>query len=362
MNTFGFVLHPLHVEDVARKYAVTRHLPGRWVEGLLTRMRAKHLSHITGVRSPTGAEVDGHFVGCPMTSRQLMTYPPERCYARILEAIQVAADHGCRIVGLGAHTSVVGDAGITVAERAGIAVTTGNSYTVASAIEGALGAAELMDIDPSRATAAVLGAGGSIGRVCALLLAPRVAALRLCDRDRGRLEAVADEVGLAGCALVTLHTDLAGALRDADIVIAVTSAVEAVVPAAALKPGCVVCDVARPRDVSRQVAQARPDVLVIEGGAIAVPGNVEFNFDFGFPPQTSYACMAETMILALEGRFESFSLGRHMELSKVQEISELATKHGFRLSGFRSFERTVTDETIAAAKRAAQAKARLASV
>ena len=98
----------------------------------------------------------------------------------------------------------------------------------------------------------------------------------------------------------------------------VTSAVDAVIEPRHLRPGAVVCDVSRPRDVSVRVAQQRDDVLVIEGGVVAVPGAVDFRFNFGFPPRTSYACMAETMILALEGRYESFSLGKELELERVQ--------------------------------------------
>jgi predicted amino acid dehydrogenase len=104
--------------------------------------------------------------------------------------------------------------------------------------------------------------------------------------------------------------------------------------------------VARPRDVSVRVAQVRDDVLVIEGGMVEVPGPVDFGFNFGFPPGKSYACMAETMALALEGRYEDYSVGKHISLEQVYEIGEIARRHGFRLSGFRSFERAVSDKQI----------------
>jgi hypothetical protein len=57
--------------------------------------------------------------------------------------------------------------------------------------------------------------------------------------------------------------------------------------------------------------------------------------------------MSETMILALEGRYESYTLGRDVSVGQVEQISSLASKHGFKLAGFRSFERAVTDEQIA---------------
>jgi predicted amino acid dehydrogenase len=74
---------------------------------------------------------------------------------------------------------------------------------------------------------------------------------------------------------------------------------------------------------------------------------VEFGFNFGFPPKTAYACMSETMMLALEGRYESYTLGKEVSVGQVREMSSLAQKHGFKLAGFRSFEKPVTEEQIA---------------
>jgi predicted amino acid dehydrogenase len=72
--------------------------------------------------------------------------------------------------------------------------------------------------------------------------------------------------------------------------------------------------------------------LVISGGIVDVPGRVDLGFDFGLPAGRAYACMAEVMVLALEGRYESFSLGQRVEMEKVREIARLARKHGFQLS------------------------------
>jgi fatty aldehyde-generating acyl-ACP reductase len=124
-----------------------------------------------------------------------------------------------------------------------------------------------------------------------------------------------------------------------------------------LQPGSVVCDVARPRDVSAMVAGKRDDILVIDGGMVDVPGPVDFHFNFGFPPGKAYACMAETVTLALEGRFKDYTLGKDISRQRVDEITALAAKHGFRLNGFRSFERAVTEEQIETVRqRARQAR------
>ena len=267
------------------------------------------------------AEAEGWFVGCPLTAKQMVELPEEFVIDRIVETGKIAEELGAKILGLGAFTSIVGDAGVTIAERLNIAVTSGNSYTVATALEGTREAARLMGKDLRDAEVAIVGR-----------IAP--------------LEELAQELNGHGAATFSVSSDVKSCLHKADVVIAVTSAVDFIIDPADLKSGAVVCDVARPRNVSRNVSAQRNDVLVIEGGVIHVPGNVDFHFNFGFPPQTCFACMAETMILALEGRYENFTLGRNLVPSQIDTISGLAKKHGFTLAGFRNFEHAVTKEMI----------------
>ncbi|MBX3095454.1 MAG: hypothetical protein KF812_01195, partial [Fimbriimonadaceae bacterium] len=305
MNRFAFVLHPISVKDTARKYPIAKYLPDSWVESAMAKMSPRLVSEITGITGKNGSEASGVFIGLPLTPRQMIeTLPLERVYDRIVQCAELAHREGAKIIGLGAFTSVVGDGGITVANRSPIAVTTGNSYTVATAIQGTLKACELLGINLEEAHLAVVGATGSIGKTCATLLSPSFARTYLVGRDQARTEELA--VSLTN-ARGTTDIEV---IRDADVIVTVTSSDSEVIEPAHLKVGAVVCDVARPRDVSVRVAKERPDVLVIEGGVVAVPGEVDFRFNFGFPPKTSYACMAETMMLALEGRYENFTLGK----------------------------------------------------
>ena len=358
MEKFAFIIHPFDVRrDVAKKggvYTAAKYLPEPVVEWGIQFKSPIVMSHITGIQSPTGAEAEGWFIGCPLTPKQLLTLPTEFVYKRLIQCGKLAESLGAGIIGLGAFTSVVGDGGVTIAKNLDIAVTTGNSYTVATAVEGGLDATRRMGIKIENAKVAVVGATGSIGRTCALMLAPKCAEIALIGRDLTRLEAVARE--LPG-ACVRLYDDVHLGLRDADLVITVTSARDAVIEPEDLKPGSVVCDVARPRDVSVRVAKERDDVLVIEGGVVAVPGpEADFHFTFGFPPKTAYACMSETIMLALDGRYESFTLGKEVSVEQAQETERLAQKHGFHLAGYRSFEKAVTEQTIDDTRRRAAAR------
>lgn len=341
MTPFAFIIHPLTPKDAARRYPLARFLPDRVIEAFLARKSPMVVSEIKGVRSVTGATTHGWFIGCPLTPAQMTSkLPLELVYDKIVACTEIAHGLGAKLIGLGAFTSVVGDGGVTIANRSKIAVTTGNSYTVATAIEGALEACRQVGIDPQEAQLAVVGATGSIGRTCSEVLSPQFLSTVLVGRDLEKTRALAAELPRA-----TASTSIE-AIKDADCIVTVTSAESAVIEPNHLKPGCVVCDVARPRDVSVRVAQLRSDVLVIEGGVVSVPGDVDFGFSFGFPPKTAYACMSETMILALEDRPENFTLGKNVTTAQVKEISGLAEKHGFKLSGFRSFERAVDPSMI----------------
>jgi predicted amino acid dehydrogenase len=355
-DTFAFIIHPINPKrDVSRKWP--------WLGRLLTEQQVNffsayfppvYISEINGVRSAaTGREVRGWFIACPFTPQRMMQLPVSMVYDKIVACGRKAEKLGAKILGLGAFTSVVGDAGLTIARRLEMPVTTGDSYTIMIAVEAVRRAAEVMDIPLASATAAVVGATGTIGSVCAQMLAGDVANLILVGRRGEALNAVREKCEGRRATLRTgTNVDL---IYEADLVLTVTSAIDEVIFPEHLKPGAVVCDVARPRDVSKLVADRRDDVLVIEGGMVEVPGPVDFHFDFGFPPKKSYACMAETMALALEGRYEDYSVGKELSVEQVLEIGAICAKHGFKLSGFRSFERAVTDEQIARVRERAQA-------
>lgn len=353
MQNFAFMIHPMDVGDVARKFKLAKYLPQRALERAFALLPSMKVSHITGIRSSYG-EAEGWFVACPLTTRLMTSMPSGYVIRKIIQGGRVAEKLGAKIFGLGAFTKVIGDAGITVAKNLNIPVTTGNSYTVATAVDATREAARVMGHDLKKSSVVIMGATGSIGRVCAMILAGEARNMTLVARNKRKLEDLAAgilyETGLA----VKITSDSKRALSNGDVVITVTSAVDTVIEPEDIKTGAVICDVARPRDVSKRVSEVRKDVLVIEGGVVEVPGDVEFNLNFGFPPGTAYACMAETMILALEERYESFTLGRDLGIEQVEEIAGLAKKHGFKLAGFRSFGKAVTVKEIEGIKLSAR--------
>ncbi len=356
MDTFAFIIHPIDPKrDVSRKFPLLgRVLSEKQIDFFSTFFPPVFISEIEGITSEaTGKQVKGWFIACPYTPKRMMELPEQTVYRKIIEAGRLAEKLGAQILGLGAFTSVVGDAGVTIAKALDVPVTTGDSYTVTVAVDAIREAAYEMDIPLASASAAVVGATGAIGRVCAELLAEDVDRLYLVGRRQAALEELRDRLSARARAELIVSTKM-DVLSDAQLILTVTSALHDVIRPEYLQPGSVVCDVARPRDVSAMVAAARDDILVIDGGMVDVPGPVDFHFNFGFPPGKAYACMAETIALALEGRFEDYTLGKHLTRERVKEIDAMAKKHGFRLSGFRSFEREVTPQHIETVRRNAR--------
>jgi fatty aldehyde-generating acyl-ACP reductase len=334
VDSFAFVIHPLNPkQDVARKYPLlAKVLPTSLIHFFSRFWPPVYLSHVTGARSEaTGKEIEGWLVACPFTARQMLQMSPPVVYRKIVQTGRMAERLGARILGLLAFTSVIGDGGVTIAQRLHIPVTTGRSLTVAVTVEALERAARSRGIQPETAVTAVVGATGTIGSACAEWLAPAVAELVLVGRQDARLAQVAARVRAAGARRVRTSTRIED-IGETDLVLSATNTARPVIQPEHLKRGAVVCDVARPSDVSPRVARERDDVRIVEGGVLDVPGEVDFGFSFGLPPGQAYACMAEAMILAMEGRYECYSLGKQVRMEQIREIAQLARKHGFRIS------------------------------
>ncbi len=380
---FAFVLHPLDVHGYLELDPTLVLLPERELRSLATRCGSwldPFVLGTTRIESKTGASAYGEFIALPRTAEELVAMDAAEAVKLVRKGIELAKDRGARVVGLGAYTSVVTAAGLRVRD-AGVPLTTGNAYTVVAAVDAVQHAMGLVGVAVPRSAVAVVGAGGAIGRATALLLGEHVARLLLVgnpsgtEASRTRLKRVAIELvtHLQGlpvwrreygplarlvaelCAAgwepeaivhrleklghLCVGVDASTMLPQADVVVSATSSVGEILKPSMLKHGAVVCDLSRPANVSRAVRDARPDVLVIDGGVVAVPGRANLGCDFGFEAGFAYACMAETMILGLDGCTQHTSLGADLPLDGILRLRERGRAHGFSVTDLRSFDR-----------------------
>lgn len=359
INRFAFVIHPLSKEFLKKDKAIdfiSGFAPPVFldaVEKVVAYAPPWVYSKVTGIKSPTGAEAEGWLITVGGTPKQMLAHSPEFTYKRLLQAARMAKRMGAQIMGLGAFTKVVGDAGVTVAKQADIPITTGNSYSASGALWAGADAVRrmgLIKIVPGRKIAAktmVLGASGAIGSVCCRLLAKAFDEVILAGRNTAKLlalqQSILDET--PGVKLkITTKPDRY--LSEMDVIVTATSgAGKKILDITKVKPGCVITDVARPLDLSPEDVAKRPDVLVIESGEIELPGNPEMK-NIGLPRKVVYACLAETIVLALEGRYEIFTVGRDIEWKKVREIYKMGLKHGMKLAAISGVNGVFSDEDI----------------
>lgn len=359
-SRFAFVIHPLsqqffrNVEPLGTIARVSPPVVMDVVEKAMAYAPPFTYSHVTGIKSPTGAEAEGWLITVGGTPKELMAHSPEFTYGRLLAAAESARKLGAQVMGLGAFTKVVGDAGVTVAKQAPLPITTGNSYSASGALWAAheamdqLGLADRDEQGRIKGKAMVVGATGAIGSVCARLLALSSDELWLVSPESAKLLALKHDIE-RGEPRAEIHIAATpnDHLPDMDLIVTATSgAGKRVLDIMAVKPGCVITDVARPLDLSAEDVARRPDVLVIESGEIELPGEVRMR-DIGLPPGVAYACMAETVVLALEGRYETFTVGRDIEWEKVKEIYKLGLKHGMKLAAISGVNGVFTATDIA---------------
>jgi len=360
INRFAFVIHPLSQEYFKKIKPVemlSRVSPPVFMDALERVMAYAPpfvYSKIDGVRSPTGVEAEGWLISVGGTPKEIMSHSPEFTYKRLLDAADMAKKLGAQIMGLGAFTKVVGDAGVTVAKRASLPITTGNSYSASGALWAAHDALLKLGLVPKprgkervKFKAMVVGATGAIGSVCARLLVKAAEEVYLVSPETAKLLAVKESIlKETPDAKMFLSARADKDIADMDMIVTATSgAGKKVLDIMKVKPGCVITDVARPLDLPPEEVAKRPDVLVIESGEIELPGDVQMK-NIGLPKGVAYACLAETIVLALEGRFENFTVGRAIEWEKVREIYRMGLKHGMKLAAISGVNGPFSDEDI----------------
>jgi len=357
VNRFAFVVHPLSKDYLKKIQPIglaSKVLPEPGmdaVEKLMAYSPPFVYSKVTGIRSPNGVEAEGWLIAIGLTPKQMLAHPPEFINERLIKAVSIAKNLGAQIVGLGALTKAMGDAGVTVAKNAPIPVTTGNSYSASAALWAAAEAVRRMGLikmtrgKKLRAKTMVIGATGAVGSVCSKLLATAFDELYMIDIHDAKLLALRTAIlNEFKDVKVKIGTRADRFLADMDVIVTATSHEpgRALIDIMEVKPGCVITDVNRPLNFSLKDAEARPDVLIIASGEIKLPGQPEMK-DIGLAPGVAYASLAEAVVLALEGRFENFSVGREIEWKKVSEIYKMGLKHGMKLASISGINGPLTD-------------------
>ena len=284
------------------------------------------------VLSPVRIQVDknskkitGCLIACPMIAKTMLE-KKALAEKKVLRAARLAVKVGAKIVGLGGFTSSVTDSGRTLSGKVNIAVTTGNSLTAAIAYLDIVTICRKLGTDYRAQRIAVVGATGSIGYgLTKMLIKHRVKSLVLIGKTPSHMVELRNELRWVTKANITFSTDIA-AVKKADLVIMATASPGVVLSRPHLKIGAIVYDLTQPRNVAADITSGRNDLRLFSGGLVRTPG-VWHKLATGLPAGVNFACLTETMLLALEGDTHDYT-GR-VQVENIERILRVLKKYHF---------------------------------
>lgn len=396
---FAFVIHYTEEEDIFRSDPSFRQFNDselanwrEWVKGFGPGFARK----MPMVQSKTGATAEGWLMSVPMLPGDMRGGGRHAAADMIKSAVDMAGEDGVSRVGLGAFTSIVTRGGETATGR-GVPITSGNTLTTISAVRGIKNMAARAKMPLEDAHVVVVGASGAIGRLASLMLSRRVGRVSLVGnaanpftprllgrvanevyatllespmnsrhrpgdmiervRDMGAKLNISDgskdlaERMTSGfyaaheTAPLDWKTPLDVAVEDADIILVATSSEMALIDPLKLRPGTLVCDIARPPNVAAADIPGQ-SVMVFDGGLIQPPFKLNLGAFQTLPENLCWGCMGETMLLALAQEDRDFSIGSRLSLADADYMDLLAQEHGFEPALPQWYGRHVTDTDV----------------
>lgn len=319
---FAFLIHSRDYTDIQRKFKIAKYLPKWLINFWCLRWPPFVVSKITSLN-----DIRGWIIGIPMTAKQMLE-KRELANKKIIQAINKAEKLGAKIIGLGALTSPLTNGGMDLLDKVNVKITTGNTLTVAISIQHIK---TLLQKHSSIQKIAIVGGTGSVGSGISKILVKDLPGKEylIFGRTKNHLDNLTNELKqISSSTKIESYANKLKYLEEADLIIVATSASKAIIEPQHLKQKAVVYDVTQPQNMSQKTTKQRLDVSVYDGGLVEIDGFKE-KLPFGLPPQTIFACMGETMLLALENYQKNFSLGK-VEIEKVPYVNKLAEKYDFK--------------------------------
>lgn len=345
---FAFIVHSRDSSDLARKFYWLKFLPTSFVNFICFNLPPFVVSKITGLKSVTNENLSGIVIGIPMTARQLLEHK-DAGLRRIISSVRLAKKKGAKFVGLGAMTSSLSRGGRDVIDNISeVYVTTGRTYTIKNITDYVEWCVSKFNLNRRTVNIAVVGAAGGIGSGVAISLAKNgFKNFKLIDLER-KLTHLKKHIEVLLNHSDDLIIDVShqiSSVISSDIIIAATSAPEVIIKSVDVSPGTIIINDAQPSDVSPDIINNRPDVLVVEGGVVRSE-NIDCHFNFGLSSKKDiFSCLAETLWLAHNDIKEHHSIGEFDQklLNKMREDSQ---KLGFSISKLQNTKGYISENYI----------------
>jgi acetylornithine/succinyldiaminopimelate/putrescine aminotransferase/predicted amino acid dehydrogenase len=354
------------------------------------------------ITSSNGKQVNAHYVGMCLTARNISEKLNSDNNEKLIDQVNDAVDFAqhelnCSLVGLGQYTSIITKNG-TLVNNPNVAITTGNSYTVAIGVKAILRELKLTpkNTKDNNTTLGVIGAAGNISAAYVKILLlhfPKVLLKggegvnstakinkfvnelyryvinTILNEDleqtkklihhqiikvfsstdvfskikeqkeklnnRSTFLLLEKELGNENPFIITHNLN---DFTNCQATIVATSSATPFLKSSHFSPNAIVYDVSIPVSCTQELINNAKNIKVLLGGIVALPNNEKIDIK-GFPLDGGelFACMAETLLIGLEGIKGNYSYGS-LNINQIAEIDEIAEANGFGLKMSRSIK------------------------
>lgn len=244
-----------------------------------------------------GAMIRAALVICPFLPQAIESpYKLKRAFTKVLQAVDVAAGMGAKVVTLGGFTSILaGQRRIDAADAAGITLTTGNALTAALAVAYLRAELDARGRSLSQETVGIIGASGDVGGTATALLGAEPRKLLLAAQDQMRLELTRQTL----CHPNAVCAPVAEVVSQASVILVATSSSRPILAQCDIPDQAIVCDLGYPPTlVGEQAVGRRAPVLRTGLAAFPAPVNLGAYTRLSRPDHL-FGCFTEGVVLAV---------------------------------------------------------------
>lgn len=232
--------------------------------------RSARLIRTKPVLSANGITVSGCLIAPQFKTQE---FTQEFLIEQIISSAAIAQKMGCSILGLEGFEAILKDKSKILAKSIKLPVTGGGTLAAWSIFETIYRITKANKLDLTTLTATIIGRDSVIGKLCAA---------KLSDYGTKALEE--------------------NNIKNADITINADS-----------------CTV------------TFKNIGSIQAGLIKLPHPENFDINLGLDKGLIPASLAETILLTMDGKFTNYSFGDNINPDKMEEIADIAARHGFEI-------------------------------
>ncbi len=353
VRKFAFLIHFRHAynTDISLYWKPLQKVPNALYQNIFTRIKTPSVkwSEIYLNTPQAKKSLIGRNEIILLSGKDMLNLGPKEMHKRIDGVINKLARRGYENIGLGALTSPMTLGGGMLEQRKDVSITNGNAFTATSLYRAVV---KLLEANPKLVeNQAIVGATGSVGSCLAKLLVKKnyCDKLLLVARNQTKLERLKKELKAISPSVSIEVSNKMSSIKNSNLITLLTASSHNIVEPEMLRPHAVVLDGTQPRNTSPQLLEQRPDVTVIDGGIVSIPGITLAQGSIGLPLNSYYACFSETLLWALDGQSEHFSIG-NPTVEQAEYMDKLAKKYqslGFGLADFTSFGMPLTNSIYA---------------